>query len=278
MGKESETPPAWSTLALHFAMLRCNDFVGARSYPQTRGEGIHCPVPPPLPAPHPASSSHCASCATFPSSSVLRSSWLVLEAPSALLTAASTCAAVSPCLQGQRDVGRCHWDRPLCAGIRQGQALRFPVSTTTNHECVPGRSQHSSCPCGAQPTSLPAPAPPLPSGSSWWAAGGSPGESPCNANNSSETPMPHGSAAPRQPLPSGARTVAARVSAACRISCCADCSTALISDSSVQVLGGPRLEQPLAPMALLRWPCAVLSIPDSRPTCVESTAWAPVGI
>lgn len=72
--------------------------------------------------------------------------------------------------------------------------------------------------------------------------------------------------------------MAARVLVACRISLCADCSTALISDSSVQVLMGPWLEQPLALMALLRWPCAVLSIPDSRPTCAESMAWAPVGI
>ena len=75
----------------------------------------------------------------------------------------------------------------------------------------------------------------------------------------------------------GARSVVARVSAACRISRCAVCSTVPISDSRVQVLGGPWLEQLVALLALLRWPRAVPSAPASRPTCAKRVARAPVG-
>lgn len=45
-GKEPETLPAWSPLALHFAVLPCNEFVRTLSYPQAWGKGIHCPTPP----------------------------------------------------------------------------------------------------------------------------------------------------------------------------------------------------------------------------------------
>lgn len=58
-----------------------------------------------LPAPHPASSSHCASRVAFPSSRFRRSSELALEARSALLTTASTCAIESLWLQGQGHPG-----------------------------------------------------------------------------------------------------------------------------------------------------------------------------
>lgn len=69
---------------------------------------------------------------------------------------------------------------PLCASIT-----------------APGLQCHGA---GCPRTSQPVPVPPAPGGSSWWAAGGFPGESPSNARRSSETPRLHSRGPQASPL------------------------------------------------------------------------------
>lgn len=248
-----------------------------------------------------------------------------MEARTALLTTASTCAMESLWLQGQGHPQR-------ISGLASWQRTGPPAPPA-------GLTASSAC---SNVTSWTEPEPPVPSGSSLWDAVGFPEESPWNANSSTETlagsrhpwtlPAQHHQEPPkrkiypkyllltqlqgglylhgpqavllthfsghippqqsweahptlpriatsplRSPGPLRAPTMVARVSAACRISCCADCSTAPISDSRVQVLGGPWSEQLVARLALVRRSCAVFSAPASCPTCTKRVAQAPVG-
>lgn len=70
-------------------------------------------------------------------------------------------------------------------------------------------------------------------------------------------------------------TIVVSVAAACWISCCADRSTVLISDSKMQVLSLPLLTQPTAPLAFLSRPHAALTEPSSWATCSRNIALAP---